>query len=224
MRTEIIGKNLQRVLAELGPQVTLVAVSKTFPFTDIVLAYEQGQRHFGENRVQELVDKARQAQEQGLKIHWHFVGKIQSNKLRKILAAPGLEAIHSVAKIKQIEALKKFASIPSRAVKIFLQVNTSLEQEKDGFLNLDELNQAIAQLEGFSQQLPLAGLMTMGAIRTTNFAESAKQCFSRLRELRDQTGRPLQLSMGMSRDYKIALSYGSDYVRLGEKVFGARSN
>ena len=221
MEKENIGQKLHRIIKELPPSVTLIAVSKTFPLSDIALAYRWGQRHFGENRVQELELKAREAAECGMDLRWHFLGPIQSNKLKKLLTVPHLEAIHSIASLRQISLLEKRDG--GRAVKIFLQVNTSGEEEKSGFSDLRELRLAIARCRGFADRFPLAGLMTMGAIRVADFNRAAEDCFQRLVAIRDQLGIPLQLSMGMSGDYSIALRYGTDYIRVGRKIFGERT-
>lgn len=218
----MIQENLQRLTEELPTGVVLVAVSKTFAFSDIQIAYAGGHRHFGENKVQELVPKAQAAKEQGMDICWHFIGRLQSNKLKKLLAVPGLEAIHSIASMKQIIQLKKLAPEQKQVVKILLQVNMSQEVEKAGFNGIEELQSAITGIDAVSDKFPLVGLMTIGAIRTTDFAEAAAKCFGGLKSIQEQIGPHLQLSMGMSQDYQIALAYGTHYIRVGSKIFGKR--
>ena len=222
MRESEVTQNLQRIRGELPSGVELIAVSKGFPFADIEVAHRAGQRHFGENRVGELLGKAPRALGQEMQVQWHFIGKIQSNKLKKLLSVPGLRAIHSVISFKQIELLKKFAPNLPRPVEIYLQVKTSAEEEKDGFCDLQELRQAVEECQGISASFPLVGLMTMGAIRTSDFAASARECFERLRDMRDQLDPSLQLSMGMSQDYPIAVALGADIIRVGTGIFGPR--
>ena len=222
MRKNIISKNLQNILAEIPQEKNLVAVSKTFPFSDIEMAYGEGQRDFGENRVQELTAKAQEALERGMDIRWHFIGRLQSNKVKKLLQTPNLFAIHSISSLKQIELLKKLSSVPIGPISVFLQINTSLEEEKAGFIHLEELKEAVGELDSVSHSFPLLGLMTMGGVRANDFEGEAHRCFRHLQKLREQIDRPLRLSMGMGRDYPIALSHGADYIRIGELVFGPR--
>ena len=224
MEKKRIQENLKHLREELPPGVTLIAVSKTFSFSHIRAAHDAGQRHFGENKVQELEGKAQAARAEGMDIHWHFIGRLQSNKFKKLLAIPGLVAIHSIGSIKQVVQLKKFATEQGPAVKIFLQVNTGQEREKAGLTCLEDLQLAMGHWEGLSHRFPLVGLMTMGAIRAHDFSQEASRCFGHLRAIQEQLGPHLKLSMGMSQDYQIALDHGTDYIRVGSKIFGQRSH
>lgn len=225
----MISKNLSLVKKELK-NAQLVAVSKYSPFEDIVLAYHANQFDFGENKVQELIDKAEAANAQGLsKIRWHFIGHLQTNKVKELLRVPHLFAIHSVDSIRLLEELmKRESDIAANELKLFFQVNTSHELEKSGFVSPEELKQAIDLLMNKPlTKLKFFGLMTMGTIRTTNFEIEASRCFrdlaliARSLETSYQLKDKLKLSMGMSQDYKLAIDAGSDYVRIGSAIFKA---
>lgn len=213
-RKNQLKENLDKVLENLGEEVTLIAVSKTHPCSDIELMYELGQRDFGENKVQDLKQKSDELAESCPDIRWHFIGALQSNKINKLVCVKNLQAIHSIDSIELYQ--KILAKDWPEKLLFFLQVNTSGEKEKSGFDNMDEL-QATYDLE-----IP-EGLMTLGKIRTDDFENSAHSCFSYLTKVRDKIDPALKLSMGMSSDYKIALEHGSDFVRVGSLIFGKRS-
>lgn len=215
-----INKNLEDILARLDGRAGLVAVSKTYPAKDVELAYLQGQRDFGENKVQDLLDKSLDLQSSCPKIHWHFIGKLQSNKINQLLRVPNLVSIHSIDSIKLLNKL--LSKNVDKKIGLFLQYNTSGEKEKGGFESLEELLEAKGLL-GSSESFYLQGLMTMGSIRSSDFEKSAKECFSQLRELSIKLGQDsLELSMGMSQDFEIALEEGSSWVRVGSAIFGKR--
>lgn len=230
-RQELINIRLDLIKRHfiLDKDPTLVAVSKGSPFSDIEAAYRSGQRHFGENRVDELFDKSHRAIELGIEdIHWHFLGHLQSNKIKKLLLVPNIYAIHSVDSSKLLDQLisKKYEG----AIKLFLQVNTSNEQEKYGFRDWDELALCANKLLAASDSsFSLYGLMTMSRLRTDTFEEDAKKCFRQLKVISDSLVKdfdlpPLKLSMGMSDDFEIALNEGSDYLRIGSKIFSDDPN
>ncbi len=203
-----LTQNYQNLIKEIG-DVQLVAVTKKRSVKDIEALYKLGQRDFGENRVQELQDKAEQLKT--LKdIRWHMIGPLQRNKVKQLLKIPQLYAIHSVSSLKLIEELNKY----QHQVNIFLQVNTSMEDEKSGFETLEEIREA-----GYAMDVPVYGLMTMGKLRTDKFEADAQKCFQKLVDLKHQLSPHLKLSMGMSQDYHIALKIGTDYIRVGSKLF-----
>jgi len=206
----------RQIQAQMPHRTTLVAVSKKRSKHEIEALYAQGQRDFGENRVLELVEKARELERSCPERKWHFIGNLQSNKVKELLTVPNLVAIHSIDRDKLIREL--FKHKPNHPILCFLQVNTSGENEKSGFKNLDEINAAAKLFEG-QESFILHGLMTMGGIRTENFEQTAHKCFKKLKEIRDELNPELKLSMGMSADYKIALEYGADYLRLGRILF-----
>ncbi|MGQ0678054.1 MAG: YggS family pyridoxal phosphate-dependent enzyme [Actinomycetota bacterium] len=197
--------------------VTLVAVSKGFPIESIRQAYAAGQRDFGENRVQELL--AKHAYLRGAGAAWHFIGRLQRNKLAKLARlAP---VIHSVDSRSMAAELSSRAAMPLR---ILLEVNVTEEPNKAGLAPREVPGIVDDVLD--MPNLELVGLMTM-APRLED-PEGARPAFRRLAELRDQlskrysSGRIHHLSMGMSQDYRIAVEEGSTLVRVGEAIFGKR--
>ncbi|MFT6071277.1 MAG: pyridoxal phosphate enzyme (YggS family) [Bacteriovoracaceae bacterium] len=224
-RAELLKIRLQLLKRELG-ETHLVAVSKSTDSESIRYAFEVGQVDFGENRVESLEDKSNDLED--LDLNWHFIGKLQSNKINRLFKIPKLKYIHSVDSLKLLEHLyKRVDQITSERVGFFLQVNTSEETEKSGFCikNYDELAAAANLIsQHLDSKFYLLGLMTMGKYRTTNFEEDARLCFKRLDIVRNTLKRdfelpPLKLSMGMSQDYSIAIEEGSDFVRIGTSIF-----
>lgn len=170
--------------------------------------------------MQELADKASELQRICPEIRWHFIGSLQSNKINNLLKVPNLVSIHSIDSIKLLNKLlnKKIDT----KVGVFLQVNTSGEMEKSGFEDFSQLQSAVESMK--SECFYLQGLMTIGKIRTDNFENDAKACFLRLNEYKDRLNIDnLELSMGMSSDYKIAIAMGSNWIRIGSGIFGSRS-
>ncbi len=213
---------LRDLKAELH-QTTLVAVSKYSPVEDVLEAYSYGQNDFGENRVSELKVKAETFQNKNLdKVRWHFIGGLQTNKVKELLKIPNLYAIHSIGSKKLVEELlKRESDFSGSELKIFFQLNTSHEDEKSGFESINDLKEAIDLLISHkSPKFKVFGLMTMGAIRTEDFEASAIMSFRELKKARELINMPeLKLSMGMSQDYKIALIEGADFVRVGSLIF-----
>lgn len=210
---------------------SLIAVSKKYPFEDIIYAYEAGQRDFGENRVDELIKKSEQALEAGLSgLKWHFIGNLQSNKVSKLLSVPKLSSIHSVNSKKLLDEIIKQKEKSIHGLDLFLQVNTSDEQEKAGFKDWDDLAMAANHiLENGGDILKFKGLMTMSRLRTTNFEKDAAKCFKQLGIIKDSLEKDfdienLKLSMGMTDDYKIAIKEGTHFIRIGSKIFKADKN
>jgi PLP dependent protein len=206
----------------------LVGVSKYSDFGDMLVAYEAGLRDFGESKVQDLTEKALVFEEKKCQqVRWHFIGQLQSNKVQALLRTPHLFAIHSVGSLKLLQEIyKRSADFTGESLKIFLQVNTSDEAEKSGFTNIGELKEAIDfGLKEANPKISLYGLMTMGSIRSDDFEEAAHKSFKELANLKAQIQKDykdipdLKLSMGMSQDYLIAVSYGADFVRIGSALF-----
>jgi pyridoxal phosphate enzyme (YggS family) len=227
MKKSEIAKNLAAIKKELKT-AQLIAVTKYSPVEDVIAAYQAHHYDFGENRVQDLKEKADTfVQEKLNKVRWHFIGHLQSNKVRELYKVPNLYAIHSVDSLSLLEELiKRESDFSGTELKIFFQVNTSHEAEKSGFETAEELNTAIDLLMGRgNSKLKFYGLMTMGTIRTTEFETEAMRCFRDLnliaRNLEKSYGLkdPLKLSMGMSQDYKLAIEAGSDFIRVGSAIF-----
>jgi len=197
--------------------VALLAVSKTFPGEAVREAYEAGQRIFGESRQQEAAPKIA-AMPAG--IDWHFIGGLQRNKVRKVLA--DFACIHSVDSLRLAEYLDRVAGEEGKRPRVYLEVNVAGEASKGGF-SPDELLAGAEGLPGL-RNLELAGLMAI----PPEGAAAARGWFARTRELRDQiaarSGLPMPgLSMGMSADFEAAVLEGSTVVRVGSALFGNRS-
>lgn len=227
MKKTEIAKKISLIKKELN-KTQLIAVSKYSPIEDIITAYEAHHYDFGENRVQDLKDKSEKFSDLSLnKVRWHFIGHLQTNKVRELYKIPNLYAIHSVDSVSLLEELiKRENEFVGTELKLFFQVNTSHEVEKSGFESSEELSKGIELLLSMnSSKLKLFGLMAMGTIRTTNFEAEALRCFKDLGLIAQRMQKlhglknPLKLSMGMSQDYKIAITEGSDYVRIGSAIF-----
>ena len=198
--------------------VKLLAVSKTFPSEAILEAYNCGQRCFGENRLHELETKVPSLPDD---IEWHFIGKLQSNKVNK--AVELVSYIHSVDSQKILSRIDRIARDKGKKPKIFLEVNISGEGSKSG-LSLEHVENC-AILASESENVELVGLMTMAPYDADESV--LKRIFALLRQTRDELQQKLnislpELSMGMSSDYKEAIAEGSTIVRIGTSVFGKR--
>jgi len=210
------------IISQLNPQkVQLIAVSKTKPNEDIIELYDLGQRAFGENYVQELVDKAASLPKD---IQWHFIGHLQSNKVKYI--APFVHLIHGVDSEKLLQEINKQAIKQNRIIDCLLQVHIATEETKFGF-DADSIDEFIQS--GRLAQYPniqIKGLMGMASFsEDTNLLTKE---FTTLKQIFDQAAIQLGnqfaiLSMGMSGDYPLAISLGSNMVRIGSLLFGARN-
>ncbi|MCG9899957.1 MAG: YggS family pyridoxal phosphate-dependent enzyme [Hydrotalea sp.] len=199
--------------------VILVAVSKTKPVSDIMALYELGHRDFGENYVQELVQKQEELPKD---IRWHFIGHLQSNKVKYI--APFVHMIHGIDSIKLLQEVNKQATKVGRIIDCLLQMHIAQEETKFG-LDMDELSNLLVQLNNFPF-VRVRGLMGMASF--TENQVQVKQEFTQLKKYFDQANASLvsykldTLSMGMSGDYSLAVEQGSTLVRIGSLLFGAR--
>lgn len=214
----------QQIKQELTAQhVTLVAVSKTKPIQAILELYELGQRDFGENYVQELTEKQPQLPPD---IRWHFIGHLQSNKVKYI--APFVHLIHGVDSLKLLQEINKQAARNNRTIQVLLQAFIAQEETKFG-LDENELAELLQHQDLTSlTNITIAGLMGMASF-TENTA-TVRQEFKHLKALRERfAAHPVPqaqlniLSMGMSADYQVAIEEGSNMVRIGSLLFGARS-
>ena len=215
---------LEQILTELKKyHATLVAVSKTKSPEEILEIYQRGQRIFGENRVEELVQKAPLLPKD---IEWHMIGHLQSKKVKKI--ASFVHFIQSVDSLKLMEEINKQAGRNERFIHCLLQVKIASEESKYG-LNVDELSELItSHHKGQMKNVRICGLMGMGTFtenmeQVRNEFKLLSSYFKEIKEkffLRDDTFK--HLSMGMSGDYKIALEEGSNMVRIGTLIFGPR--
>lgn len=210
-----IKENLFAIKSQLPEQVTLIAVSKTKPASYIMEAYEAGQRDFGENYVQELNDKHAQLPND---IRWHFIGHLQSNKVKYI--APFVYLIHGVDSIKLLKEINKEALKNNRVIKCLLQLHIATEETKFG-LDPEEAesllkNGELNQLKG----IEIAGFMAM-ASNTENKEQICKE-FNRVKTLAQKFPELKVLSYGMSSDFQLAIKEGSNHVRIGSSIFGER--
>lgn len=209
--------------SRLEKPITLIAVSKTQSIDAIQVLYQLGHRHFGENYVQELEAKAKELERRGCPgIYWHFIGHLQSNKVKNLL--PYISFIHTVDSVKLALALsnswsKSLAeSGGSRKLPVFLQINIDREETKSGFLP-EEILKARDELAG------IRGLEYLGLMCIPSPTGEARLAFHRLRDL-EQRLRPLtqgKLSMGMSGDFETAIQEGATHIRVGTALFGERS-
>ena len=218
---ELFARKLQSVKSELK-ETKLLIVSKTRSLDDIKVYYDLGHRDFGENRVQELIEKSEALKDVCPEIRWHMIGHLQTNKVNNLFKVHGLSAIHSVDDRELVDKLLSSEDKLTHGVKVFLQFNTSHEAEKSGFETYTDLLES-AELIVKAKNLKLAGVMTMGTLRTENFEAEAGRCFQDLQveknKLEADLNLKLETSMGMSQDYKIAVREKSDWVRLGTMMF-----
>lgn len=211
----------QRIQEELAAHnVTLVAVSKIKPASDIQALYDLGQRDFGENYVQELVEKQARLP---VDINWHFIGHLQSNKVKYI--APFVHLIHGVDSYNLLKEINKQAIKNNRVINCLLQVHIAQEETKFG-LNEEELHALLEKVEDL-QQVHIKGLMGMASFSDDEKIvrkefRMLKKLFDQLKEYRLPQLQAETLSMGMSGDYRMAIEEGSNMVRIGSLLFGRR--
>ena len=212
-----ISKNLEALKTSLPEAVTLVAVSKTKSNEAIMEAYAAGQRVFGENKVQEMVEKYETLPKD---IEWHMIGHLQRNKVKYM--ASFVHLIHGVDTEKLLAEINKQAAKHDRRIPCLLQVHIAEESTKFGFAE-SELSELITRIDEFPN-VEIKGLMGMASF-TENFNQ-IQQEFRGLKKRFDQLFKNTEaavLSMGMSGDYPIAIAEGSTLIRVGSKIFGARN-
>lgn len=216
-----IAENLNRIYAQAGPDVTLVAVSKFKTPEQILEAYHTGHRDFGENRVQELVAKAEALPKD---IRWHMIGHLQTNKVKYI--APFIHLIHSIDSERLLREIQKQASKSGRVIDVLLQIFIADEATKFGLNEIEALALVDRISRGDFPDIRLRGLMGMAT--NTDDTEKITAEFKYLKSLFDRLrfAYPDQtidiLSMGMSSDYPLALACGSTMIRVGSAIFGSR--
>ena len=218
-----IGTAIGELKKELPPEVVLVAVSKFHPAEAIMEAYYAGQRVFGESRPQEFRQKAESLPDD---IVWHFIGHLQTNKLKMVL--PYADMVESVDSLHLLEAIDGWCRENGKVLDILLEMHIASEETKQGF-SRDEILQVLRSSSSFSG-VRILGLMGMATF--TDDESVIRSDFARLVSLRDEAKRTLSgllpekfglLSFGMTHDYRIALSMGADIVRIGTLIFGERS-
>ncbi len=218
-----IAENLHRITKTLPSGVKLAAVSKTHSVEEIMEAYQTGQRCFAENKAQELSAKQPLLPSD---IEWHFIGHLQSNKVKYI--APFVSLIHSVDSLKLLQVIDKEASKNGRTIPCLLQFHVAEEDTKFG-LDIEEAEE-ILESKAYHElkNISIAGIMGMATF--TNDYDQLRREFRHLKAIFDQLKDKYfahdpafrEISMGMSDDYEIAVSEGSTLVRIGSSIFGAR--
>ena len=217
-----IQQNLLNIKSTLPENVTLVAVSKTKPIPDLMEAYNAGQRIFGENKIQEMVDKWEQLPKD---IEWHMIGHVQTNKVKYM--APFVSLIHGVDSLKLLEEINKQALKNNRVIDCLLQIYIAEEESKFG-LDEEELAALLAS-PTFKEMKNIRIVGLMGMATFTENLNQIKKEFTHLKSIFDRL-QPLQtancklqtVSMGMSGDYQLAIACGSTMVRIGSSIFGGR--
>ena len=224
----VIQKNFHTLVSEIneiskgcgrkGDEIKLVAVSKTFPVSDIEEIFETEHNIFGENKAQEIRDKMEVLQDKD--IEWHFIGPLQKNKVKYVAGKTKL--IHSVESEKIASEIDKRSANEGKVQDILIEVNISGEESKHG-LNPDRTKAFLKTLHKY-KNIRVIGFMTMAPF--TNDEQVIRDTFSGLRLLRDdiqkQYPQIVELSMGMTNDYKIAIEEGATILRIGSAIFGKR--
>ena len=215
-----INRNLNEIKKSLPLEVTLVAVSKTKPISDLQVAYDAGQRIFGENKIQEMAKKWEVMPKD---IQWHMIGHVQRNKVKYM--AEFVSLIHGVDSFKLLKEIDKQAKKYGRVINCLLQIHIAEEDTKFG-LNERELHEIITSVEFKSlENIKVVGLMGMATF--TKNQEQIRREFNQLKSIYDSLENQIEslsiLSMGMSGDYQIAIEEGSTMVRIGSSIFGARN-
>lgn len=219
----MIADKIHQLKTQLPSHVTLVAVSKTKPVTDLQEAYNAGQRHFGENKVQEMCDKQAVLPND---ICWHLIGHLQTNKVKYI--ASFVHLIHSIDSLKLLEEVNKQAQKNGRIIDVLLQFHIAQEETKFG-LNIQEAEEILERVKSNS----LENVRIVGVMGMASFVEDEKQIraefqtlraiFEQIKNTHFQNESSFQhLSMGMSGDYALAIEEGSTMIRVGSSIFGGR--
>ena len=217
-----IAQNLLKIKSSLPSTVTLVAVSKTKPISDLMEAYDAGQRIFGENKIQEMAEKWEAMPKD---IEWHMIGHVQTNKVK--FMAPFVSLIHGVDSLKLLEEINKQAKKNNRIIDCLLQIYIAEEETKFG-LDEKELKEILVS-EAFKEMKNIRIVGLMGMATFTDKQDQIKKEFTYLKSIFDKTNQLLTsnsqlltLSMGMSGDYQLAIECGSTMVRIGSSIFGGR--
>ena len=219
----MIEQQIEQINREIPPQVQLIAVSKTKANSAILSAYNVGQRHFGENKVQELCDKWESLPKD---IHWHIIGHLQTNKVKYI--APFIHLIHAVDSIKLLIEIDKQAKKHDRIISCLLQFHIAKEETKFG-LSYSEATE-ILETSAYSS---LENITIIGVMGMASFVKDEKQIVTEFNELADifkklketffkNNDSFKEISMGMSGDYPLAIEAGSTMIRVGSTIFGSR--
>ena len=218
-----IKHNLDSIKQTLPDHVTLVAVSKTKPVSDLMVAYNAGQRIFGENKIQEMADKY---QEMPKDIKWHMIGHVQRNKVKYM--AEFVDLIHGVDSLKLLKEINKQALKHDRIINCLLQIKIAEEDSKFGMRIKDAEELLLSETVSELKNINIVGLMGMATF--TDNKDQIKEEFLRLKSafedlktIKTSNCNLQTISMGMSGDYKLAIECGSTMVRVGSSIFGERN-
>ncbi|WP_167341928.1 YggS family pyridoxal phosphate-dependent enzyme [Nonlabens sp. SY33080] len=218
-----ISENILRFRESVEPKATLIAVSKTKPISDLEQAYETGQRHFGENKVQEMTSKWEHLPKD---IKWHMIGHVQRNKVKYM--APYVHLIHSVDSPRLLKEINKQAKNNNRVINCLFQIHIAQEENKFGFDEQELLDYITSEAFKELSHVSIKGLMGMATFtddldQIRKEFKSLSSLFSKLKEDYFTHDEFKELSMGMTGDYKIAIEEGSTMVRIGSAIFGSRN-
>ena len=215
-----IKDNLKNIKSTLPDNITLVAVSKTKPVSDLMEAYNAGQRIFGENKIQEMAEKY---EEMPKDIEWHMIGHVQRNKVKYM--AEFVKLIHGVDSFKLLKEINKQAKKHDRVIDCLLQIKIADEDSKFGMSAKEATT--LLQSDEFSElnNINVAGLMGMATFteNTTQVETEFQFLKSTFETLKTLNSKLITISMGMSGDYKLAIDCGSTMIRVGSSIFGVRN-
>lgn len=218
-----ITNNLKTIISEIPEHVTLVAVSKTKPISDLMEAYNAGQRVFGENKIQEMVDKFEAMPKD---IQWHMIGHVQTNKVKYM--APFVSLIHSVDSLKLLKEIDKQAKKYERTINCLIQIKIAEEESKFGLSANDAKTLILSPEVRQLRNINIVGIMGMATFTEdeaqlkTEFSK-LKNAFDSFKDIDTNNSDLKIISMGMSGDYTIAISCGSNMIRVGSNIFGERN-
>ena len=218
-----IKENLNKIKSSLPEHVTLVAVSKTKPISDLMEAYDAGQRIFGENKIQEMAEKYETMPKD---IQWHMIGHVQRNKVKYM--APFVSLIHGVDNFKLLKEINKQAEKSNRVINCLLQIKIAEEDSKFGMAIKDATE--IVQSKIFSElkHIRITGVMGMATFtddknQIKKEFDLLKSTFDNLKQHQTENCKLETISMGMSGDYELAIESGSTMIRVGSSIFGSRN-
>lgn len=215
-----IKENIEKIRKEIPNNVQLICVSKTKPVEDIMEAYNVEERHFGENKVQELCDKYETLPKD---IQWHLIGHLQRNKVKYLVGKVAL--IHSLDSIKLLKEIEKKFSAADKTANVLIQINIGREESKTGLFE-EELQEVINEIEKCTH-VKVKGIMSIvpkgDSDQCRVYFKKIKDIFDSLKEEEFINISMDILSMGMSEDYNIAIEEGSNMIRVGQGIFGKRN-
>jgi len=220
MRSKQLSENLNKVRANIktycSQKVTLIAVSKKFPVEDINFLIDRGHLEFGENYIQEALEKIKKVKNN--KVKWHYIGRIQSNKIGKIV--DNFDWIHTLSNLNHAEKIQKNIEKSDKKINTLVQINIDDDPAKAG-INIKNLENFTSELKNF-ENIILRGMMVITAIQEKDeIIASYKKAAETFNKIKNDNFN--KLSMGMSSDYEEALKLGSNMIRLGTTIFGSRN-